>query len=150
MSAIAPGSLQVEMSEDLAMAHPKLTVSVLSQLRSLGVRIVLQKFGTGHFSLSELRQFPVEAMKIDQPLVHELLADSDSSHIVELIITLAEKMNVRVIAEGVETVKHLDRLQELGCQFGQGHLFSPPVDAGGAEKLLSRQNAQAQVTGAAK
>jgi PAS domain S-box-containing protein len=148
-SAIAPGSLQVEMSEDLAIAHPKLTFSVLSQLRSLGVRIVLQKFGTGHFSLSELRQFPVEAMKIDRPLVHELLADSDSSHIVELIITLAEKMNVRVIAEGIETVKHLERLQELGCQFGQGHLFSPPVDAGGAEKLLSRQTAKVQASGAA-
>jgi PAS domain S-box-containing protein len=149
MSGIAPGSLKVEMSEDLALAHPKLTFSVLSQLRSLGVRIVLQKFGTGHFSLSELRQFPVEAMKIDQPLVHELLADSDSSHIVELITTLAEKMNVRVIAEGIETVKHLDRLLELGCQFGQGHLFSPPVDAAGAEKLLSRQNAQVQASLAA-
>ncbi len=148
-SGIGPGSLQLEMSEDLAMAQPKLTFSLLSQLRSLGVRVILQEFGTGHFSLSELRHFPVEAMKIDQPLIRELLADSDSCDIVELIVTLAEKMNVRVIGEGVETVKHLDRLQELGCQFGQGHLFSPPVDAAGAEKLLSRQNRQPQTSGAA-
>jgi PAS domain S-box-containing protein len=147
-SGIEPGSLQLEMSDNLAMAHPKLTFSVLSQLRSLGVRVILQEFGTGHFSLSELRHFPVEAMKIDRLLVHELLADSGSCDIVELIITLAHKMNVRVIAEGVETVKHLDRLQELGCQFGQGHLFSPPVDASGAEKLLSRQSAQASGAGA--
>jgi diguanylate cyclase (GGDEF)-like protein/PAS domain S-box-containing protein len=149
MSGIAAGSVLLEMSEDLAMADPKLTSTVLSQLRSLGVRVILQEFGTGHFSLRELRHFPVAAMKIDQPLVHELLADSDSSHIVELIITLAQKMNARVIAEGVETAKHLDRLLELGCQFGQGYLFSPPVDAGGAEKLLSRQNAQVQASGAA-
>jgi PAS domain S-box-containing protein len=147
-SGIEPGSLRLEMSENLAMAHAQVTFSVLAQLRSLGVRVILQEFGTGHFSLSELRHFPVEAMKIDRLLIHELLADSGSCDIVELIITLASKMNVRVIAQGVETVKHLDRLRELGCQFGQGNLFSPPVDASGAEKLLSRQSANTQASGA--
>ncbi|HLW84167.1 MAG TPA: EAL domain-containing protein [Candidatus Sulfotelmatobacter sp.] len=146
-SGIGPGSLQLEMSESLAMTNPRLTSSVLSQLRSLGVRVILQEFGTGHFSLSELRHFPVEGLKIDRSLVAELLTDSGTCDVVEMIITLARKMNVRVIAEGVETVKHLDRLQELGCQFGQGYLFSPPVDAGSAEKLLSRQSLQPLVSG---
>ncbi|HEY6337819.1 MAG TPA: EAL domain-containing protein [Candidatus Sulfotelmatobacter sp.] len=147
-SGIGAGSLQLEMSESLAMADPKLTSRVLSQLRGLGVRVTLQEFGTGHSSLSELRHFSVEAMKIDRPLVHELLADSGTCDIVELMITLARKMNVRSIAEGVETVKHLDRLQELGCQFGQGHLFSPPVEASAAEQLLSQQTVRLQATGA--
>src|SRR5208282_694126 len=96
----------------------------------------------GHSSLNELRHFPVEAMKIDRPLVHELLADNGTCDVVELIISLARKMNVRVIADGVETARHLERLQELGCQFGQGFLFSPPVEASAAEKLLHRQTVQ--------
>src|SRR5579863_10265425 len=148
-SGIGPGSLQLELSESLAMADPKLTSSVLTQLRSMGIRVTLQEFGTGHSSLSELRHFSVEAMKIDRLLVHELLADSGTCDIVELMITLARKMNVRSIAEGVETVKHLDRLRELGCQFGQGYLFSPPVEASAVEKLLSQQSAQLQASGAA-
>lgn len=147
-SGVGSGSVQVEMSEKLAMANPKLTSSVLSQLRSVGVRVTLQEFGSGHSSLSELRNFPVEAMKIDRPLVHELLADSGTCDVVELIITLARKMNVRVIADGVETIRHLERLQELGCQSGQGYLFSPPVEASSAEKLLSRQFPQPQASGA--
>lgn len=147
-SGVGSGSVQVEMSEKLAMANPKLTSSVLSQLRSVGVRVTLQEFGSGHSSLIELRNFPVEAMKIDQPLVHELLADSGTCDVVELIITLARKMNVRVIADGVETFRHLERLQELGCQSGQGYFFSPPVEASSAEKLLSRQFAQPQASGA--
>jgi EAL domain-containing protein (putative c-di-GMP-specific phosphodiesterase class I) len=68
---------------------------------------------------------------------------------VELIIALAQKMKVRVIADGVETARHLERLQELGCQSGQGYFFSPPVEASSAEKLLSRQFAQPQASGAA-
>ena len=148
-SGIGPGTVQLELSENIAMTDPKLTSKVLSQLRSMGVRVTLQEFGTGHSSLSKLRHFSVEAMKMDRPLVHELLADSDTCDIVELMITLARKMNVRSIAEGVETVKHLDRLQELGCQFGQGCLFSPPVEASAAEKLLAQQSAQLQASGAA-
>ena len=147
-SGVGSGSVQVELSEKLAMANPKLTSSVLSQLQSVGVRVTLQEFGSGHSSLIELRNFPVEAMKIDQPLVHELLADSGTCDVVELIITLARKMNVRVIADGVETARHLERLQELGCQSGQGYFFSPPVEASSAEKLLSRQLAQPQASGA--
>jgi diguanylate cyclase (GGDEF)-like protein/PAS domain S-box-containing protein len=147
-SGLGPGSVHVEMSEKLAMVNPKLTSSVLSQLRSVGVRATLQEFGSGHSSLIELRNFPVEAMKIDQPLVHELLADSGTCDVVELIITLAGKMNVRVIADGIETVRHLERLQELGCQSGQGYFFSPPVEASSAEKLLSRQFVQPQASGA--
>lgn len=148
-SGIGPGSLQLEMSESLAMADPKLTSRVLTPLRNMGVRVTLQEFGTGHSSLSELRHFSVEAVKIDRALVHELLADSGTCDIVELMITLARRMNVRSIAEGVETVKHLDRLQELGCQLGQGYLFSVPVEASAAEKLLAQQSAHLQTTGAA-
>lgn len=147
-SGVDPGSVQVEMSEKLAMANPRLTSSVLSQLRSAGVRVTLQEFGSGHSSLSELRHFPVEAMKIDRPLVREVLADSGTCDVVELIITLARKMNVRVIADGIETARHLERLQKLGCHFGQGFLFSPPVEASAAEKLLSRQIVQPQASGA--
>jgi len=147
MSGIAAGSVLLEMSEDLAMADPRLTSRVLSQLRNLGVRVILQEFGSGRSALSELRHFPVEALKVDRPLVSELLTDSGACDIVELITTLARKLNVRVIAEGVETVHHLDRLQALGCEFGQGYFFSPPLDANGADELLSRQSARPQASG---
>jgi EAL domain-containing protein (putative c-di-GMP-specific phosphodiesterase class I) len=118
------------------------------EFKILGVRVILQEFGSGRSALSELRHFPVEALKVDRPLVSELLTDSGAGDIVELIITLARKLNVRVIAEGVETVHLLDRLQALGCQFGQGYFFSPPVEASAADQLLSRQSVGQQATGA--
>ena len=146
---IDPSHLSLEITEKAASADPKLTASVLAQLKQLGTGRILDNFGSGNFSLHSLRSFSVDSLKIDRSLIHETLADRSAADIVEAVILLAKKMNLRVIAEGIETAKQLEHLRELGCELGQGYLFSPPVDADAATKLLQQQSlAHASAAGA--
>jgi EAL domain-containing protein (putative c-di-GMP-specific phosphodiesterase class I) len=115
-----------------------LTAAVLSHLKQLRVSVILDDFGTGISSLSGLRQFPVEALKIDRSLIGEMLTDRVTCEAVELIILVGRKLKLNVIAEGIESIKQLDHLHDLGCELGQGNFFSPPVDAKKAEQLLRR------------
>ncbi len=135
-TGIDPSRLHLEMTEDVASADAKLTATVLSHLKQLRVGVTLDDFGTGNSSLSGLRQFPVEALKIDPSLVNGMLADRETCETVELIILLAHKLKLKVIAEGIESSKQFDHLRALGCELGQGHFFSPPVEAKAAEELL--------------
>jgi len=137
-TGVEPSRLQLEMTESVAAADPKLTVTLLSCLKHLGVGVILDDFGTGISSLSSLRQFPVDALKINRSLVSEMLADRGTSGTVELVILLAHKMKLKVIAEGIETVQQWERLLELGCDLGQGYLFSHPIEADAARDLLRR------------
>ena len=95
-------------------------------------------------SLLELARFPVDALKIDRSLVRDMQTDRSATDIVELIITLAHKMNFQVIAEGIETASQLQRLQELGCEYGQGYYFSQPMDAAAATRFMQQQVAVAR------
>jgi PAS domain S-box-containing protein len=149
-TGVEPTRLQLEMTEAVAAADPKLTVTVLSYLKHLGVGVILDDFGSGNSSLSGLRLFPVEALKIDQSLVSGMLADRGTCDMVELIILLAHKLKVKVIAEGIETSKHRDHLYEVGCDLGQGYFFSQAVQPEAAGKLLSQraQLPQAAAAGA--
>jgi diguanylate cyclase (GGDEF)-like protein/PAS domain S-box-containing protein len=135
----ARSQLQLEITEDIAAADARRTAAALGELRHAGIGVILDDFGTGHSSLLALRKLPIEALKIDRSLVTEMLADRAAHDIVELILMLAGRMGLRVIAEGVENLKQLERLRELGCGLGQGFLFSQPVDGRGAEELLRRQ-----------
>jgi EAL domain-containing protein (putative c-di-GMP-specific phosphodiesterase class I) len=108
---------------------------VLSHLKHLRVGVVLNDFGTGNSSLSGLRQFPVDALKIDRSLIGGMLTDRGTCDTVELIILLAHKLKFKVIAEGIETSRQLDQLHALGCDLGQGYLFSQPVEAKAVEEL---------------
>jgi len=128
-TGVDPSRLQLEMTEKIASADPKLTVTVLSHLKHFGIGTVLDNFGTGSTSLVGLAQFPLDALKIDRSLIREMQTDRSASDIVELIILLAHKMNLKVIAEGIETVRQLERLLELGCEYGQGYFFSQPMEA---------------------
>jgi len=138
-TGVEPGRLQLEMTETVAATDPKLTVTVLSYLKHLGVGVILDDFGTGNSSLSGLRLLPVEALKIDRSLISGMLADRGTSDMVELIILLAHKLKVKVIAEGIESIKHWERLREFGCDLGQGHFFSQPVEPVIAGKLLTQR-----------
>ncbi|HKV81278.1 MAG TPA: EAL domain-containing protein [Candidatus Sulfotelmatobacter sp.] len=145
-TGVDPSRLQLEMTEKIASADPKLTVTVLSHLKHFGIGTVLDNFGTGSTSLVGLAQFPVDALKIDRSLIREMQTDRSASDIVELIILLAHKMNLKVIAEGIETVRQLERLLELGCEYGQGYFFSQPMEAKAAlifmrQQLVSRKSA---------
>ena len=108
----------------------------LDGLRRRGIRVALDDFGTGYASLTQLRSFPVDIIKIDRSFVKDLLVDPASLAIVELVLGLADKLDKRVVAEGVETIEQAERLRELGCRLGQGYLFARPAPALVAAGLL--------------
>ncbi|HEY5403458.1 MAG TPA: EAL domain-containing protein, partial [Pyrinomonadaceae bacterium] len=108
---------------------------MFKQLRSLGVQLSIDDFGTGYSSLSYLHRFPLNYLKIDRSFVMRMTTDNDNA-IVKTIATLAQNLGMEVIAEGIETEEQYQRLKELGCEYGQGFLFSRPVDADSASRLL--------------
>ena len=138
-TGIDPSSLQLEVSENAALAATQPGSSVVSQLRQLGVAIIIDDFGAGQFSLLQLCQFPVNALKIDHRVVSEMMTSRGAFQTVELIITLAHRLNLQVIAEGIELSSQLTRLRELGCDFGQGYLFSQPLEPELTRQLLNQQ-----------
>lgn len=144
-SGIDPARLQLELTESVAAADPKLTVTVLAHLKHMGIGVILDDFGAGSTSLRGLRQFPVDALKIDLSLVREMQSDRAAADIVELIIALAHKMNLKVIAEGIENIRQAERLLKLGCEYGQGYYFSQPLDAKAALSFMRHQLAAARV-----
>ena len=147
-TGIDPSRLQLELKEDIAAADPKLTVTVLAHLKHMGIGVVLDDFGIGSMPLVGLAQFPVDALKIDRSLVREIQSDRAAADVIELIIALAHKMNLKVIAEGIETLRQLEHLVELGCEFGQGYYFSQPLEARAAMLFMRQQVAGALKTGA--
>ena len=133
---VAPWSLQLEITEPMAMSDSKTTARIFSQLKEIGIRLSIDDFGTGHSSLSRLRSFPVDVLKIDRSFIRGVEEDVESREIVHLIVTLAYHLRLKVIAEGIETPGQRAYLQQFGCEFGQGYLFSQPVDAVALQKLL--------------
>jgi len=102
------------------------------------VRILLDDFGTGYSSLSYLHRFPIDYLKVDQSFVARMTPDPRTSGVVRAILNLAEGMGIEAIAEGIETVQTADLLRELRCGYGQGYLYSRPVDAQAARALLGQ------------
>jgi EAL domain-containing protein (putative c-di-GMP-specific phosphodiesterase class I) len=149
-TGIDPAQLCLEIAENVAAADPQLTTAVVSQLKQLRVGVILDDFGSGNSSLRALRQFPIEALKIDGALVGALLLDRAAYETIDLILLLARKLKLKVIAEGIESIKQLDHLLSLGCKFGQGYLLSQPVEAKSAELLLRASSSipRSQVAGA--
>jgi PAS domain S-box-containing protein len=136
-TGIDPCRLHLELTESVAMADPSRTQQILSQLKDLGVGICLDDFGTGHSSLSRLRRFPVDILKIDRSFVSHMDADAEARQIAHLIIEFAHMVKLQVIAEGVETSAQVGHLRSLGCEFGQGYFFSKPVDHDGVKQVLA-------------
>ena len=134
---VIPSSLQLEITESMAMGNPKVTTRIFSELKDLGVSLSIDDFGTGHSSLSRLRSFPVDVLKIDRSFIRGIEADIESREIARLIVALAHHLHLKVIAEGIETPGQQVYLEQFKCEFGQGYLYSPPVDHAGFEKLLS-------------
>jgi PAS domain S-box-containing protein len=136
-TGISPHRLHLEVTESIAMADPEGANLIFSQLKTLGVRVSIDDFGTGYSSLSRLRQFPANVLKVDRSFIARIqTGHHEDGEIVRLITTLAHTLHLQVIAEGIETQQQLDFLISLGCEFGQGYLFSRPVDQHGAQLLL--------------
>lgn len=142
-ASIAPSCLSVEITESAVLADIEEAKAILERLAARGVGIAVDDFGTGYASLTYLRRLPLSTLKIDRAFVRDLTTDPDDAAIVDAIILMAHRLNLKVVAEGVEDATQLALLQERGCQMVQGYYFSPPVPAGEFAGIL-RGDAQIQ------
>jgi predicted signal transduction protein with EAL and GGDEF domain len=132
-----PECVDLEITEGIAMLDADRSADVLSQLDAIGVSVSIDDFGTGYSSLSRLHQFPVDTLKIDRVFVAAIEHDRESLEIVRVIIALAHNFGLKTVAEGIETRKQMNVLKDLGCDYGQGYFFAPPLDAKSIEELLA-------------
>ncbi|WP_135081894.1 EAL domain-containing protein [Terasakiella sp. SH-1] len=119
--------LTVEITESLLIVDDDSIVQQLHGIRKLGVGLSIDDFGTGYSSLSYLRRFPITTIKIDRSFILDLTSDSEAAAVVSAILSMARSLNLKVVAEGVETAMQLEQLRQGGCDFVQGYYFSPPV-----------------------
>ena len=133
---INPEGLKLEITESAVMDDVETATEMLKKLRALGVKLSIDDFGTGYSSLSYLHRFPIDTLKVDRSFIVNMSEDSENVEIVRTIVSLAQNLGMNVIAEGVETNEQLTALRKLGCESGQGYLFSKPVDAKSAENLI--------------
>ena len=123
------GSLKIEVTESVIMRQPQKTAKLLQQLRSIGVGLSCDDFGTGFSSLSSLRDFPFDTLKIDRSFIDPEIYDERSATIITTITDLAHRLNMAVVAEGIENQDQIDNLALLGCDLGQGYLIGQPITA---------------------
>ena len=129
--------LKLEITESAVMDNAEMAVQLLNRLKALGVQLSIDDFGTGYSSLGYLHRFPVNTLKIDRSFVGRIGEAAENIEIVRTIVSLADNMGMEVVAEGVETLSQLAQLRKLNCQYGQGYLFSRPVDADSVSAWIS-------------
>jgi EAL domain-containing protein (putative c-di-GMP-specific phosphodiesterase class I) len=135
---IIPSTLELEIADPIATINADHTVAVLAQMRRLGVTTALDDFGSNSISLASLRRCAYDVLKIDRSLISSMQADRTSQDVVDVILTLARKLNCEVIAEGVEKPAQVETLRTMGCSLAQGYFFSSPLDASAALQLLQK------------
>jgi predicted signal transduction protein with EAL and GGDEF domain len=139
-TGLKPECLHLEITESAVMENTDNAISMLKELRALGVKLSIDDFGTGYSSLSYLHRFPFDTLKVDRSFVGRMEEQSDNAEIVRTILVLAHNLGMDVIAEGVETEEQLALLRKMNCQCGQGYLFSKPADPVVVEKFLTGEN----------
>jgi len=135
-SQLSPQVLKLEITESAVMADVNSTQVMLQQLKELNVKLSIDDFGTGYSSLEYLTQFPTDTLKVDQSFVRCMDTGEENKVVVDTIIALAHNLKMDVVAEGIETKAQLEQLRSLGCEYGQGYLFSKPVNTEMTEILL--------------
>jgi diguanylate cyclase (GGDEF)-like protein/PAS domain S-box-containing protein len=133
--------LKLEVTESAIMENSQYIMSTLERLRAMGVDIHIDDFGTGYSSLAYLHQFQVQALKIDRSFISNSYNGEHKPELIRTMLHLASDLGLEAIAEGIENKIQLDQLQKLGCKFGQGFLFSPPLDANAAKSILRKLHA---------
>ena len=134
-TAVNPACLKLEITESAIMDNAEIAIALTKKLRLRQIQISIDDFGTGYSSLGYLHRFPVDTLKIDRSFVHQIQAGSRNYQVVNTIIILSNQLELAVIAEGIETEEQHQWLQQLGCEFGQGYLFSKPLPAAEIEKI---------------
>jgi diguanylate cyclase (GGDEF)-like protein len=132
--------LELELTESSLMTHARKTISILKRLKMLGIRISVDDFGTGYSSLAYVKRFPIDVLKIDRSFVMDVITNPANAAITTAIIEMAHSLDVRVVAEGVETVEQLDFLRERGCDEIQGYYFARPLPPSEISSLLLNGN----------
>ena len=137
-TGLGPASLELEITESVAMANLESTLETLWKLNASSIRVAMDDFGTGYSSLAYLKKFPIQLLKIDRAFIKELDRTPGDQAIVKAIIAMASALEIEVIAEGVERVEQMELLNSFGCGLAQGFLFSKPVPAPEFAELLTR------------
>jgi diguanylate cyclase (GGDEF)-like protein/PAS domain S-box-containing protein len=136
---VSPTSFELEITETTLMADAKRTVRLLDELYAMGLHLSIDDFGTGYSSLSALQQFPIGTLKIDQSFVRDVSEDAGDATIVRTIIDMGRSLGMEVVAEGVESQRHLEFLRRHNCHYAQGKLFGEPCTSEELLALLARQ-----------
>ncbi len=137
---LPPENLKLEITESAIIDNIKSAALILQKLRQRLIGLSIDDFGTGYSSLSYMHSFPVSTLKIDRSFVQRLDGNPENLGLIRAIISIAQTMNMSVVAEGIETTQQLNQLKNLGCDFGQGYLFSKPVEAQRATELIASAN----------
>jgi EAL domain-containing protein (putative c-di-GMP-specific phosphodiesterase class I) len=131
--------IQLEVTESAAMENPMRTFDMLDALRKRGLHVYIDDFGTGHSNLSQLKRMPIDALKIDKSFVDDVLTDSDDAEIAIAIIRLSHALNLRVVAEGVESIEQVAFLKQNGCDEIQGYVVSKPQPPDKVSELFAQR-----------
>lgn len=141
-TGIKPSCLHIEVTETGVMDNPALAVQVLNQLVEKGIKISLDDFGTGLSSLSIIPQWPIDCIKLDRSFISPVAENADTQALIKAITSLAYDLDLQVVAEGIETIAQQEFLTTARCQFGQGYLFSRPLDSAGVEIYIETQQSK--------
>ena len=136
---LEPQHIELEITESGLMQNERVAIAYLNSLKELGVSIALDDFGTGYSSLAYLQRFPIDTLKIDRAFINDVEHNTDSQHVLDTILFLAEKLNLATVAEGVETESQLNLIKDKGCKIIQGYYFSKPLPANEAMLFFTQK-----------
>jgi len=135
-AGVAPDALIIEVTEGALIGDVRGATAVLEEMSALGVTIAIDDFGTGYSSLSHLQLFPVDVIKVDKTFVEDLCGGTEHSMLVRSVLAIAREFGLQVVAEGIQSEEQEAQLRRLGCDYGQGYLYTHPVPASGIDELL--------------
>jgi diguanylate cyclase (GGDEF)-like protein len=139
-SGVSPWCMQLEITESVAMEDAEAAVTILQQLKALGLQLAIDDFGTGYSSLAYLKRFPVDELKIDRAFVSGLMHESEDASIVNAVASLGHALNLSIVAEGIETAEESHHVHTLGCEVGQGYYFARPLPRAEADVFVERSS----------
>jgi EAL domain-containing protein (putative c-di-GMP-specific phosphodiesterase class I) len=142
-TGLEPSSLILEITESVMMSNMELSIERLGELKALGVLLAVDDFGTGYSSLNYIQQFPVDILKVDKSFVDVVNSDARKSALTATILKLAQDLDLKPVAEGIERADQLERLLELHCDLGQGFFFAKPLDREALQGLLTERQSMA-------
>jgi len=139
-AGVGPEGIEIEITESMIMSDTDSAIAALTELHGLGVRVAMDDFGAGYSSLSYLRKFPIDTIKIDGSFVADISTSADDAEIVRTIISMGQTLNKTIVAEGVETEEQLQLLRNFKCDQVQGYLFSRPLPGNELTEFIRETN----------